>query len=262
MRIGTPHINALRGRIDQLSSARQRWASGVASLDAALSGGFAYGHLHELYAAEAEDMAATAGFALALVTGMAIAGKGILWLRSARAATRHGVLQANGWSELGAEPGNFIFGVIPDVKWLLKATVDALRSNSLGAVVAETCGRFSELDMIANRRLVLAAEKAGTPLFLLRADAEPASSAAETRWQISAAPSRALPANAPGGPVFNIELLRQRSGPSGLHWQLEWDRDRRIFIDAACAGALVPAPLRRPAAAAEAGPVRLDQRAA
>jgi protein ImuA len=262
MRIATPYIQALHGRIDQLSSTRPRWVSGIATLDAALSGGFAYGHLHEFYAAEAEDMPATAGFVLALATGMAETGKGVLWLRSDRAAQRQGVLQANGWAELGAEPGNFIFGVIGDANGLLKATVDALRSNALGAVVAETCGRFAELDMIASRRLVLAAEKAGTPLFLLRADAEPSASAAETRWSISSAPSRALSANAPGMPVFDIELLRQRSGPSGLHWQLEWDRDRRIFIEAARSGALVSAPLRRPAAAAGAGPVRLGQRAA
>jgi protein ImuA len=246
MRIATPHVQALHDRIGQMSSARPRWPSGVASLDTALSGGFAYGHVHEFYAAEAEDMPATAGFALALTNGMARTDKGILWLRSARAATRQGVLQANGWAEFGAEPGDFIFGVIADVKGLLKATVDALRSNALGAVVVETCGRFSELDMIASRRLVLAAEKAETPLFMLRADAEPTSSAAETRWQISSSPSRAFPANAPGTPVFDIKLLRQRSGPSGLSWQLEWDRDRRIFIEATASGALVSAPLRRP----------------
>jgi protein ImuA len=78
---------------------------------------------------------------------------------------------------------------------------------------------------------------------------------------VAAAPSRALPANAPGAPVFDIELLRQRSGPCGLHWQLEWDRDRRIFIEAD-AGALVSLPARGSPAAAGAEPVRFGQRAA
>jgi protein ImuA len=261
MRITTPHIQALHGRINQPPLPCLRWASGVASLDALLAGGFAYGHMHEFYAAGVEDMPATAGLALAFVTGMVKADKSVLWLRSARAVAQQGILQANGWTEQGAEPGNFIFGIISDAKGLLKAAVDGLRSNALGAVVVETYGRFSELDMIASRRLVLAAEKSGTPLFLLRANAEPTPSAAETRWRIAAGPSRALFANAPGAPVFDIELLRQRSGPSGMRWQLEWDRDRRIFTEAAASGALVSVPLCRPATEAGAESVRLSQRA-
>jgi protein ImuA len=255
MRIATPLIQALHGRIDRTSSACLRWESTVGSLDAMLAGGFAYGHIHEFYTAEVEDMAATAGLVLALATGMAKANKSILWLRSSRAAQQQGVLQANGWAELGAAPRNFIFGVIPDAKGLLKAAVDALRSNALAAVVAETHGRFPELDMIASRRMVLAAEKTGTPLFLLRADAEPVPSAAETRWRVAAAPSRALPANAPGAPVFEIELLRQRSGPSGMRWRLEWDRDQRKFRDATLSGDVVSVPVRRPAADAGTGPL-------
>lgn len=262
MRIATSQSQVLYGRINQLSSAHSRWASGVDSLDTALSGGFAYGHMHEFYAAEAEDMPAVTGFAVALSTAMTKDHREILWLRSVRAVQMQGVLQANGWSELGAKPGNFIFSIIPNAKELLKAAVDGLRSNALGIVVIETYGRFSELDMIASRRLVLAAEKSETPLFMLRADTEPTSSAAETRWRIASGLSQPLPANAPGAPVFEIELLRQRSGPSGKSWQLEWDNDRRAFIEATASGSLVSAPLRRPAAAAGAEPVRLDQRAA
>jgi protein ImuA len=262
MRIETPDIQALYRRVNKPSVARLRWASGVGSLDAMLSGGFAYGHLHELYAAEAENMASTAGFAVALGTAMAKADKSILWLRTYREVQRHGVLQGNGWAELGAEPERYMFGILPDANGLLKAAVDALRSNALSAVIVEADGRFPELDMIASRRLVLAAEKSGTPLFLIRTGTEPSASAAETRWRISSAPSRALPANAPGAPVFDIELLRQRSGPSDMRWQLEWDRDRRTFIEATASGALVSAPPRRPAASADAGSDRLDQRAA
>ena len=267
MRIATPHIHALHDRVNRPSVARPRWASGVGSLNATLSGGFAYGHLHEFYAAEAEDMPTTAGFALALGTAMATTGKSILWLRTYRDVQRHGILQGHGWAELGAEPARYLFGIIPDANGLLKAAVDALRSNALSAVMVEACGRFPELDMIASRRLVLAAETSGTPLFLIRTDAEPSPSAAETRWRISSAPSRALPAQAPGATAFDIELLRQRSGPSGKSWRLEWDRDRRAFIEvsgheAAASGALVSAPFCRPAAAADTGAERRRQRAA
>jgi protein ImuA len=241
----------------------QRWASGVASLDTALGGGLAYGRVHELYAAQDEDAAAATGFALALLTAMADGeDRTALWLRSRRAVRQAGVVQANGWMDLGGRPEDCLFAMIADAKELLKAAVDGLRSRALGAVVVETQGNLSELDLTASRRLALAAGKSGTTLFLLRSGAEPVPSAAETRWQVAAAPSRALPANAPGAPVFNIELLRQRSGPSGLSWRLEWNRDQRIFTEAADAGALVPVPARGSPAAAGAGPVPLGQRAA
>lgn len=273
MRIDDSHFSALKGKTGLLRVGTQhaschsqrglkRWASGVASFDAALGGGLAYGRVHELYAAQDEDVAAATGFALALLTAMADGeGRAALWLRSRQAVRQAGVVQANGWAELGGRPGDCLFAMIADAKELLKAAVDGLRSGALGAVVVETQGNLPELDLTASRRLALAAEKSGTTLFLLCSGAEPVPSAAETRWQVAAAPSRALPANAPGAPVFDIELLRQRSGPSGLSWQLEWNRDRRIFTEAA-SGDLVSVPRRGSPAAAGAGPVRFGQRAA
>src|SRR3546814_11674827 len=89
---------------------------------------------------------------------------------------------------------------------------------------------MSELDLTASRRLALAAEKSGTTLLLLRTGADPVPSAAQTRWSVASAPSRAFAANAPGTPTFDITLLRQRSGPSGTSWRLEWNRYQRISI--------------------------------
>jgi protein ImuA len=98
--------------------------------------------------------------------------------------------------------------------------------------------------LTASRRLVLAAEQSGVTLFLLRLDAEPVPSAADTRWAISAAPSQALEAKAPGAPMFEIELLRRRAGPSGMRWRLEWNRDRLIFREPTLPGAM-PLPSSR-----------------
>lgn len=237
-------------------AATRRWQSGIATLDGALSGGLAYGRVHEVFAAEPADSAATAGFALAVATGMAD-GRSCLWLRSRRAAGLGGVLQANGWSDLGGLPGRALCGILPDGIALLKAAVDALRCAELGAVIIESRGSLRELDLTASRRLSLAAEKSGVPLLLLRVDATPSPSAAHTRWQVAAAPSQALPGNAPGVPAFDLELLRQKSGPSGLHWRLEWDRDQHRFRDATYIGAVVPVSARRPAADTGSGP--LDQ---
>lgn len=227
----------------------RRSATGIAPLDQALGGGLAQGCLHEFYAAEPEDAPATAGLAVGLAL-LTMTGGATMWLRSRRTLAQGGVLQANGWAELGGAPGACLFGVVADDKALLRAGADALRCTALGGVVLESRGTMRDLDLTASRRLSLAAERSGVPLFLLRSDAEPTFSAAQTRWRVASAPSRALPGHAPGAPVFDIELLRQKGGPSGLSWRLEWDRDRCVFRDAALSGAVVPVPVHRPAATA------------
>ena len=264
------------------------WSSGVAALDAALGGGFAYGRLHEFYAAGPDDAGALRGFAVMLAAGMTgpgMTGPGmvggaqqtarpVLWLRLARVSGHQpGVLQASGWNDLGGVPGQLLLGTVPDPLTLLRCAADALRSAAPGLVVVEGWGRLPALDLTASRRLALAAERSGVPLLLLRIDAQPVPSAAQTRWQVAAAPSRALPGQAPGAPTFDLVLLRQRAGPCGLDWRLEWHRDQRIFREPASqpgsgqvgeqpsrpalSGAVVPVPAGRPLAdRAGAGPAR------
>ena len=243
----------------------------------------AYGRMHEIYAVEGEDNAAAVGLVVALATTMGKATQTIIWLRSRRDAKQAGHIQANGWAELGGRPGEVVFGALCDATALLRATVGALQCQSLGGVVVESRGRMRELDLTASRRLSLAAEKSGVPLFLLRLDASPTPSAAQTRWQVAAAASQSLPGNAPGKPTFDIELLRQKSGPSGMRWRLEWDRDQRQFHEirsaeikpaeikptgithgsAALSGSMVSVSARRPAADSGSGSLhRIGRRAA
>lgn len=230
-----------------------RLKTGISAVDAALGGGFALGRVHEFYATQSDDSAAGAGFAAALAI---ISGQSIIWIRPKAAMRSGGVMQGAGWAELGGSPENMLFVHAPDNKALLRATHDALRTAGAGVVVAEIWGRASEIDLTVNRRLSLAAEQSGLPLLMIRIDAEPASSAAETRWSVASAPSRALAANAPGNPTFDIELLRQRGGSAGLNWRLEWNRDRRLFGDTTTSGTLLPLPVRRPIADAGRGTLR------
>lgn len=232
------------------------WASGIASLDKALAGGLGYGQVHEIYAAEPDDASSAAGFVTGLAVGMCM-GRGrakemarqpLLWLREQRSVQSAGILQAGGWAELGGAPGHGLVGLVPDTLSLLRAAAEALHCGKLGAVILEGWGAMRVLDLTASRRLVLAAEKSGVPLLLLRVDARPVPSAARTRWQVASAPSRALPGNAPGLPTFDLTLLRQRSGPCGLDWRLEWDRDQRQFREAPLSGAVVSVPVDRPLA--------------
>jgi protein ImuA len=241
----------------------RRWASGCADIDAVLGGGFAYGRLHEFYAAEAVDVAAAAGFVGAVASGLS-PGTAVLWVRSERAARVGGVVQANGLNELSVA-GHGLVSVVPDSLALLRTALEALRCAALGAVIVEGWGTMRELDLTASRRLALAAAKSGVSLLMLRVEAEPVPSSAQTRWRVAAAPSRALPGNAPGRPCFEIELLRQRSGPFGLGWQVEWDRDRGKFREASSesfGGALSGAVVSVPAGGAVAGTGRAGARVA
>lgn len=210
-------------------------AFGHDGIDRALSGGLACGRLHEIFADEAD---AGSGAGLAALLGLR-AGEGrrpILWLRTETAEKKAGRLHATGLGELGLDPASVVLVLLPDETALLRTAVDAARCAGLGALLIESWGLARRLDLTATRRLMLAAEGSGVTLLLLRIAAEPSPNAADTRWRITAAPSIALAADAPGAPMFDIELLRQRAGRPAGPWRVEWDRDRLCFRDAAPSG--------------------------
>ena len=253
MRESVDHLAMLKAELAMIAgggrlSADGRIATGHVALDRALGGGLARGRVHELFAAEAGDGPSAAGFAAMLALLAAGRESPILWLRTDEAERLEGRLHAPGLIELGGDPDMLLLGQAPDAKALLRSAADAARCSGLRALVVECRGRCPALDLTASRRLALAAEQSGVTLFLLRQEAEPVPSAADTRWAVSAAPSRALEANAPGAPMFEIELLRRRAGPAGMRWQLEWNRDRLVFREPALPGAMVSLPFRRPAA--------------
>jgi len=254
MRESVDHLAMLRRNLasiagGRLLSADRRIATGHLALDAALGGGLARGRLHELFAAETDDGPSAAGLA-AMIALRAVGPRSpIFWLRTDESERHGGVIHAPGLIELGGDPDSLVLGQAPDAKTLLRVAADAARCPGLGALIVEARGKCPAFDLTASRRLALAVEQSGVTLLMLRLEAEPAPSAADTRWAVSAAPSMALEADAPGAPVFEIELLRRRSGPAGMRWRLEWNRDRLQFTDPALSGAVVPLPSRRPASA-------------
>jgi protein ImuA len=229
-------------------SGDSRIATGHAALDEALGGGLGRGRVHELFAATGDDAASATGFAAMLALRAVGRRAPIFWLRTDEAERLGGRLHGPGLVEMGGDPDSLVLGIAPDAKALLRGAADAARCSGLSALIVECRGQCPGLDLTASRRLALAAEQSGVTLFLLRLEAEPIPSAADTRWAVGAAPSQALEANAPGAPIFEIELLRRRAGPSGMRWQLEWNRDRLIFREPALPGAVVSLSSRRPAA--------------
>lgn len=221
--------------------------SGYMALDRALGGGLARGRLHEIFAREG-DAGAASGLAAMVAVRAVSPGGALLWLRTESAEAWAGALYAPGLAALGIEPDDLLLAVLPDDVALLKAAADALRCAALGAVVIECWGSPRALDLTATRRLSVAAAASGVPALMLRLNAEPMPSAAETRWRVTPGLSAALEAGAPGHPMLELELLRHRSGPAGATWRLEWTHDARSFRAAPLPGAMVPAIADRPAA--------------
>jgi protein ImuA len=242
----SPHrLAALRRRIDQLTqfcgnAAYARVPLGHDAVDAVLGGGLARGKLHEIVAAEADDAACATGFAAMLARRL---GGALVWLRVDGTG---GVLHAPGLNEIGLDPGVVLSVSTPDPPTLLRAAGDVMRCGAVGVVVIELWREPKRIDLTVSRQLILAAEISGTTALLLRIAADPVPNAAQTRWSVCAAPSSPLAANAPGLPALDIELLRQRGGPSGARWRLEWDRDQTCFRDPALPSAVVSFPARRP----------------
>lgn len=103
----------------------------------------------------------------------------------------------------------------------LFALEEGLRCRDLAFVIGEITGNPRALSMTASRRLSLAVERHGVPLWLVRLDAARDLSSARQRWQVRAAPSPPPRWNvaAPGAPSWHAELFRARAHPPG-EWLL------------------------------------------
>ena len=206
---------------------------GVSEIDAHLGGGLGLAMLHETYAAETADMASSTGFAAALMQRIADQNprkkQPVVWIRQIMSESEMGRLYPHGLAGLGLDPTDLITVRVRQPIHFLSAGLEAVRCTSLAGVVIEAWGAPRELDLTATRRLALAAEKSGVTPFLLRAATDEQPSAAFTRWQIASAPSRALAANAPGHPTYDITLLRNKAGTHGQSWRVEWHHELGQF---------------------------------
>jgi protein ImuA len=263
------HLHALRQAVaaftePSFARAGRPVAFGASGPDEALDGGLSRGAVHEIVAATGADASAALGFALALGLRAAREEEGItrrrtvrrqpiLWLREKLCEIETGKLYPPAIAEMGLAPERLVHVRLADTKALLRAAAEAAQCGALGALVVEPWGNPAVLDLTAMRRLSLKTEESGVPLFLVRPHGQPGPGAVETRWQVAAAPSRALEANAPGHPVFDIQLLRRRGGRDGLSWRLEWNSDRQCFAEEALLRPVVSAPADRPARPAGAG---------
>jgi protein ImuA len=246
-----------------MASASPHFRLGFQPIDGPLGGGLALGAIHEVFAARMADAAAASGFAMALATRAAPAARTV-WVRQHMVDVEFGRPHGPGLVSLGLDPGRIVLVRAGDAAATIRAAQEAARAGVPGAVVAEFWGDPRILDLTASRRLSLIAGETGVTVLVVRVAAEPAPSAAVSRWQVRAAPSRPLEAGAPGPAAFSITLLRHRAGLAPREWLVEWDRDQCLFrdgtplprrLDAVPAGR-PPAPLRPAAGSADVAPLR------
>lgn len=211
---------------------------GHAMIDRHLGGGLARARLHEVFAIDHADASSAAGFVAMLALRL---GGALVWLRTDEAEARGGGLYAPGLREIGIDPSQMLLGLMPDALAMFRAAAEVLRCAEVGVVVIELWRMPRSHNLTMSRRLAVAAEASGVTPLLFCAGAEPVPSAAHTRWAARAAKSVPLPANAPGHPAIEIELLRQRGRPAGVCWPVEWDRDQASFREPALSGTVVPA---------------------
>jgi len=222
---GAVHLSA--NDIAALSKVREaRWRPGLVD-----------GPLHSEIFASVGD-ASGAGLALALARDALRAARAVedplaeaedrrqvLWVQDSRAIQRSGRPYCHG---LPAELRHRLIHVEAKTpEDALFALEEGLRCRDLACVIGEIVGNPRALDFTASRRLSLAAEKHGVPLWLVRLEAEADLSSARIRWRAKAATSAAphWNANAPGAPVWKAKLFRARSHAPG-EWILSNDDGR------------------------------------
>ena len=245
-------LATLRGSIERIEAqsgaqAPQRAPLGHAEIDAVLQGGLAKGAVHEVFCEGGRQSGAATGFVAGLARRVT-PHRPLVWVRQDFSEREIGALSMSGLAELGLDPRRLVTVRAPDVENALRTTADALACDAVGAVVLEVWGETQKLDLVASRKLTLAAQGAGVTGLLLRIAASPIPSTAETRWIVRAAHSPpASPWQAWGAPLFDAELVRNRHGPLG-RWIMEWKCDECLFSEPSAADSqpVAAAPAHRP----------------
>ena len=224
---GRAEMARLRRAVAEIEGTGLRRASRrlpiACALDPALGGGLADDALHEIAPAEPADGAAATGFALALAARfLKRRPSAALFVGEGFAEREAGALYGPGLVAHGLSLSRLVFVQAPDAEAVFWAMEEALKCGAPAAVVGEIWN-LKGYSLAASRRLLLAARKGGAPALLVLASAygqaDRLSSAAETRFEIAAAPSAKIPAAAgrdlPGPFACGARLVKARLGASG-----------------------------------------------
>ena len=174
---------------------------------------FPIGAIHEFLTEEHEHAAACGGFVSGLLSVLMQQDSICLWISTSRS------LFPPALKHFGVDPHRIIFIDLHRQRDLLWAMEEALKCESLAAVVAE----LGEISFTESRRLQLVVEKSRVTGFILRSNTRKLSTTTcVARWKITSLPSE-LEEGMPGlgYPRWNVELLKVRNGNPGS-WKIEW----------------------------------------
>jgi protein ImuA len=229
------NLNELRRTLAKMQAptvaldASGKCAFGVAELDRALGGGLAYGALHEIAACGETHIAAASGFVLGMAA-LEQVKQAVVWVAEDMALLESGIPYGPGLDLFGMAPERLLAvagAKACDVLWAME---EALHCRAVGVVIGEL--RNASLDLVATRRLSLAAAAHGALALLLRTTPGTEASAAATRWIVSPSSPRKrgpITESGIGPPRFDVALTRNRRGPLGS-WMLEWSLVDTSFV--------------------------------
>ncbi|MBO9518929.1 MAG: hypothetical protein J7493_12750 [Porphyrobacter sp.] len=177
---------------------------------------------NELFASGREAGGAAVALALALDGLRELEGRSLLWVQDTTSLRLNGRPYRAGLPR--ALRSRVIHVLAPKPEDALFALEEGIRCRDMACVIGEIAGNPKALDFTASRRLTLAAERYGVPLFLIRYDAQRDLSSARMRWQARSAASLPPQWNsaAPGTPAWHAELFRARTLATG-EWILRDD---------------------------------------
>lgn len=182
--------------------------------------------LHELCPAGPGSEAAALGFSLGLAATWA-GQAGVIWAGEDGVFSEEGAPYPPGLTQFGLDLSRLILIRASKREDCLWAAEQALAAP--GAVVICSLGaRGRALDLKATRRLSLFAERNRARCLLVRPLAE--ASAAWTRWRVAQSSSQAEEREL-GPPTYALELLRNRAGPAGARFTIEWNAHARCFTE-------------------------------
>ena len=185
--------------------------------------------LHEIGPAKPGEEVAALGFTLGLAAGWAGAAGRVFWAGEEGVFAETGGPYPPGLAGFGLNLERLIVvraAKREDVLWAAEQGLSAPGA----VVICALAARGRPLDLKATRRLLLFAERARARCLLVRPAGE--ASAAWTRWRIGSAPSVAE-ARELGAPAFSAELARNRAGPAGARFILDWSAEARNFTERA-----------------------------
>lgn len=174
---------------------------------------FPLGAIHE-FIYNGISAAATTGFISGLLSSLMCNNSAAIWICKERTVFPPAL------KSFGIAPDKMIFIELKKEKEICWAIEEALKCNSLAAVV----GELTELSFTNSRRLQLAVEKSHVTGFIIRRNPRSLNTTAcVTRWQITSLSSEMQNNDMPGVgfPRWNVELLKVRNGYPGK-WEIEF----------------------------------------